>query len=88
MHDIAQRIQAGFLHTAAANLSVGVSFDTGKPVFDYKVREGASQKSYGMELAESMGLGSEQLDNLIRGRIENGELPSIDTRMSSGGSGD
>ncbi|MFC1717313.1 hypothetical protein ACFL6S_26880 [Candidatus Poribacteria bacterium] len=86
MHDVAQRVESGSLR-AAANLSVGVSFDTGKPIFDYRVREGASQKSYGMELAESMGLGSEQLDNLIRSRIESGELPPDVTRMSSGSSG-
>lgn len=75
MHEIARRIETSSLH-AAANLSVGISFENGKPLLDYTIREGAGQKSYGLELAEAMGLGSEQLDKLIRSRIENGELPA------------
>ncbi len=75
MHEIARRIETSSLH-AAANLSVGISFENGKPVLDYTIREGAGQKSYGLELAEAMGLGSDQLDELIRSRIENGELPA------------
>ena len=84
MHEIAQRIEASSLY-AAGNLSVGISFDNGKPVLDYKIREGAGKKSYGIELAEAMGLGAEQLDGLIRSRIENGELPAEIIRRESDG---
>ena len=81
MHDIARRVEEGSL-PAAANLSVGISFDNGKPVLDYKIRYSAGQRSYGIELAEAMGLGSKQLDSLIRDRIQNGELPPDITRIN------
>ena len=65
-----------------ANLSVGIDFNDGKPIFDYKLCEGPGQKSYGVELAETIGLGSKQLDRLIRKRAASGELPSGDVRLS------
>ena len=81
MHEIARRIVEKSVH-GMANLSVGIRFDNGEPIFDYKIFEGAGQKSYGVELAETLGLGSKQLDSLIRKRVEIGELPSSDTRLS------
>ena len=81
MHEIARRIAASSLH-GMANLSVGIDFNDGKPIFDYKICEGPGQKSYGVELAETIGLGSKQLDRLIRKRVARGELPSGDARIS------
>ncbi len=81
MHEIAQRIAANSLH-GMANLSVGIDFNDGKPIFDYKICEGPGQKSYGVELAETIGLGSKQLDKLIRNRAASGELSSGDVRIS------
>ena len=81
MHEIAQRIVVNSLR-GMANLSVGIEFNDGKPIFDYKICEGPGQKSYGIELAETIGLGSKQLDNLIRKRATRGELPSGETRIS------
>ena len=81
MHEIARRIAANSLH-GMANLSVGIEFNDGKPIFDYIICEGPGQKSYGVELAETIGLGSKQLDRLIRTRAARGELPSGDTRIS------
>lgn len=79
MHEIAQRIAANSIR-GMANLSVGIDFNDGKPIFDYKICEGPGQKSYGVELAETIGLGSKQLDKLIRRRAASGELPSDDVR--------
>ena len=81
MHEIAQRIAGNSLR-GMANLSVGIEFNDGKPIFDYKIREGTGQKSYGVELAETIGLGAKQLDKLIRKRAARGELPSGDARIS------
>lgn len=81
MHEIARRIAENSLR-GMANLSVGIEFNDGKPIFDYKIREGTGQKSYGVELAETIGLGSKQLERLIRTRAARGELVSGDTRIS------
>jgi DNA mismatch repair ATPase MutS len=81
MHEIARRIAGNSLR-GMANLSVGIEFNDGRPIFDYKIREGTGQKSYGVELAETIGLGSKQLDRLIRKRAAKGELPSGDTRIN------
>ena len=81
MHEIARRIAANAIR-GMANLSVGIDFNDGKPIFDYKICEGPGQKSYGVELAETIGLGSKQLDRLIRRRAASGELPSDDVKTS------
>ena len=81
MHEIARRIAENPI-SGMANLSVGIRFDHGTPLFNYKIREGLIQKSYGVELAEIIGLGSKQLDRLLRKRVKTGELQYSDTRIS------
>ena len=51
-------------------------------MLDYRIRYGAGQRSYGIELAEAMGLGSKQLEGLIRDKIQNRELPPDITRIN------
>ena len=69
MHPVATEIETKRF-PAARNLSVESRYDGKKLVYTYKVREGASGKSYGEEIAKEVGLVSESIEKMLTKRAD------------------
>ena len=69
MHPVATEIETNRF-PAAKNLSVESRYDGKKLVYTYKVKEGASGKSYGEEIAKEVGLVSESIEKMLTKRAD------------------
>jgi DNA mismatch repair protein MutS len=64
MHPVAEAVDKG-RYPAARNLSVECRYDGKKVKYTYKVKAGASGKSYGEEIARDIGLMPEKIEELV-----------------------
>jgi DNA mismatch repair protein MutS len=64
MHPVAEAVDQG-RYPAARNLSVECRYDGKKIKYTYKVKAGASGKSYGEEIARDIGLMPEKIEELV-----------------------
>jgi DNA mismatch repair protein MutS2 len=69
MHPVATEIETKRF-PAAKNLSVESRYDGKKLVYTYKMKEGASGKSYGDEIAKEVGLVSESIEKMLSKRAD------------------
>ena len=69
MHPVAEAVDSG-RYPAARNLSVECQYDGRKIKYTYKVKPGASGKSYGEEIAKDIGLMPEKIEELVSKRAE------------------
>ena len=76
MHPVATEIESGRF-PAAKNLSVESRYDGKKLVYTYKVKEGASGKSYGEEIAKEVGLVSESIEKMVSSHAKKGGYADI-----------
>jgi DNA mismatch repair protein MutS len=64
MHPVAEAVDSG-RYPAARNLSVECRYDGKKIKYTYKVKAGASDRSYGEEIARDIGLMPEKIEELV-----------------------
>jgi DNA mismatch repair ATPase MutS len=64
MHPVAEAVDSG-RYPAARNLSVECRYDGKKIKYTYKVKAGASGRSYGEEIARDIGLMPEKIEELV-----------------------
>jgi len=69
MHPVAEAIDSG-RYPAAGNLSVECRYDGKKIKYTYKVKAGASDRSYGEEIARDIGLMPEKIEEMVSKRAE------------------
>jgi DNA mismatch repair ATPase MutS len=69
MHPVAEAVDQG-RYPAAGNLSVECRYDGKKIKYTYKVKAGASGKSYGEEIARDIGLMPEKIEEMVSKRAE------------------
>jgi DNA mismatch repair ATPase MutS len=69
MHLVAEAVDSG-RYPAARNLSVECRYDGKKIKYTYKVNAGASNRSYGEEIARDVGLMPERIEELVSRRAE------------------
>jgi len=69
MHPVAEAVDSG-RYPAARNLSVECRYDGKRIKYTYKVKAGASDRSYGEEIARDVGLMPEKIEELVSKRAE------------------
>jgi len=69
MHPVAEAVDKG-RYPAARNLSVECRYDGKKIKYTYKVKAGASDRSYGEEIAKDIGLMPEKIEEMVSKRAE------------------
>jgi DNA mismatch repair protein MutS len=69
MHPVAEAVDQG-RYPAAGNLSVECRYDGKKIKYTYRVKAGASERSYGEEIARDIGLMPEKIEEMVSKRAE------------------
>lgn len=82
--EAADLVEKGGLH-GGVNLAPEVLFENGAPLFTYRMRRNAREKSYGYLQAERIGITEDRLRAALEDLVARGVLRAEDTRLAGTG---